>query len=201
MVTTTSASATQACAEDAGSTLEAELAFQRIRISLAVPGGVGENLNSLDRPDRADGGNLHARLLAGANDAESARMRVGQEFGRNPTRRACAHLPEQIGLDHRLKGAIERRIEQRVILRPLHPGIGFEPVHALGAVGRAHQVEGTARQRRALARQIGGRRLTPRREQRFKRRHCVLDRDKTSDVRFGEIDRRHDSWLPTQAWR
>jgi hypothetical protein len=73
----------------------------------ALLGCAGENFDPLDRPNRTDSCNLHARLFAGADDSESVRMRIGQELGRNPTRRACAHLSKQIGLDHRLEAAVE----------------------------------------------------------------------------------------------
>src|SRR6516164_8443245 len=84
------------------------------------------------------------------------RIRIGQQLGRNSARRARAHLPEQIGLDHRLELAVERGVEQRVELRALHPGVGLEAVHTLRTIGRAHQIEGATRKSRALPRQIAG---------------------------------------------
>jgi hypothetical protein len=63
-------------------------------------------------------------------------------------------------------------------------------MHALGAVGRAHQVEGTAGKPRALSRQIGGGGLLPGGEQFLERGDGVLDRDEAVNVGFGEVDGR-----------
>jgi len=129
-------------------------------------------------------------LLAGADDGQRMRIRIGQQLGRNSARCAGAHLPEQIGLDDPLELAVERGVEQRVKLRALHSGIGLEAVHPVRTIGGAHQVEGAARQSRALPRQIAGRGLPPGGEQCFERRNGVFDGDQPAHVRFGEIDRR-----------
>jgi hypothetical protein len=76
-------------------------------------------------------------------------------------------------------------------------------MNALRAIGRAHQVEGGAREWRALTREIGGRGLPPRGEQLFERYNGVLDRDQTADIGFGEVDRQggHANKFRTQRPR
>jgi hypothetical protein len=54
-----------------------------------------EDLDPRDWPHRADGGDLRARLLAGADDCERVRIRIGQQLGRNPARRPVRICPNR----------------------------------------------------------------------------------------------------------
>jgi hypothetical protein len=165
--------------------------FSSARIGIAALRRAGKHPHALDRPHCAYRHGLRARLTPDPDHAQGLRFGIGEQSGGKPARRAGAQLPEQIGLDHGLELAVERRVQQRMKLAALHAGIGFETVDVLGAVRRTHQIERTAGERRPPARDIPGRQLSPPREQLLERGDGVLDGDESTDVGFGDVDGAH----------
>ena len=112
-----------------------------LRKSFAMLRGAGEYAHGLDLAHRTDRRDLRESLPAGADDAERAGVRIGENFRRQPARRAGAHAAEVIGLDHRLEAAVARRIKQHVKAAAGRAVIGLQPENFRRAPGRAHQIE------------------------------------------------------------
>src|SRR5262249_41544064 len=146
--------------------------------------------HALDRTYRAYGGDLRARLLAGADHRKGARLRVRHEFCGEAAGGAGAQRAQEVGLDHRLEPAAIRPVEPDMVAGAALAGeIGLEAEHALLLAGRAHQVEVAAGKVGALARQVGGAGIAPDRKGLLQRGQRVLDGDQAADVGFGEIER------------
>src|SRR5215472_6030349 len=154
MVTTTSASATQVCAEEAGSACTPS-SFSTTRAYASRCSAVREKTLT-----RVIGLTAHTAAICVRDclpvpmTASVCASALAKSLVATPLAAPVRICPSRSGLDDRLELAVERGVEERVKLRALHPGIGLEPVHPLRAIGSAHQVEGAARKSRALPRQI-----------------------------------------------